>query len=433
MSIDVLNRFDGVCPKCGRVHKFTTDVYTGAGALDHLAEAVEKFHITNPYVIADQNTWAAAGEQVRARLEKAEYYVFNKTFLEPDETNLGLAFMYMNSACDGIICIGSGVLNDLCKMVAAISHKPYIIVATAPSMDGYASGNSSTVRDGMKITIESQCPNVIIGDTDILCKAPVKMMLSGLGDMIAKYVSICEWQISALVTGDYYCEDVAELVKVALKRCVDNAEGLLKRDPQAVEAVFEGLVISGASMFYAGSSRPVSGIEHYFSHVWDMRGISLHLPIEFHGIQCAVGALQTLKLYEKLVKITPNREKAMNFTHSFDLPAWHKKLCEFLGKSGEIMVELEKKEGKYDLKRHEKRLDCILENWDRILEIIHRELPSAAYLEELMTKLGMPKTLPEIGVDADLLKMTFKSTKDIRNKYVLSHLCWDLGIIDEIL
>ncbi len=433
MSIDVLNRFDGVCPKCGKVHKFTTDVYTGVGALDHLQEAMEKFHITNPYVVADLNTWAAAGEQVEARLEKAEYYVFNKTFLEPDETNLGLAFMYMGRECDGIICIGSGVLNDICKMVAAISHKPYIIVATAPSMDGYASGNSSTVRDGMKITIESQCPNVIIGDTDILCKAPVKMMLSGLGDMIAKYVSICEWQISALVTGDYYCEDVAELVKVALKRCVDNAEGLLKQDPKAVEAVFEGLVISGASMFYAGSSRPVSGIEHYFSHVWDMRGISMHLPIEFHGIQCAVGALQTLKLYEKLVKITPNREKALAYTRSFDLPAWHEKLCAFLGKSGEIMVELEKKEGKYDLARHEKRLDIILNNWDQILQIIKRELPSAAYLEDLMTKLGMAKTLPDVGVDESLLEMTFKSTKDIRNKYVLSHLCWDLGIIDEMI
>lgn len=433
MSIDVLTKYDGICPKCGRVHKFTTDVHTGAGALNKLPQALEKFHITKPYVIADRNTWAVAGEQVRAKLDKAEYYIFNKTFLEPDESNLGLAFMYMNSTCDGIICIGSGVLNDICKMVAAVSGKPYIIVATAPSMDGYASGNSSMVRDGMKITIESQCPNVIIGDTDILCKAPVKMMLSGLGDMMAKYVSICEWQISALVTGDYYCEDVAELVKVALKRCMENAEGLLKQDPVAVQAVFEGLVISGASMFYAGSSRPVSGIEHYFSHVWDMRGISLHLPVEFHGIQCAVGTLQTLKLYEKLVQIVPDREKALAYVRDFNLPAWHEKLCAFLGKSGEIMVELEKKEHKYDPARHAKRLEIILENWDTILGIINRELPSAAYLEERMTKLGMPKTLPDIGVDADLLELTFKSTKDIRNKYVLSHLCWDLGIIDEIL
>ena len=123
----------------------------------------------------------------------------------------------------------------------------------------------------------------------------------------------------------------------------------------------------------------------------------------------------------------------MAYVQSFDLPAWHETLRGFLGKSADAMIALEEKERKYDLQKHSCRLEIILNNWDTILQIIREELPPAETLERLMDKLGMPKTLPEIGVDADLLEMTFKSTKDIRNKYVLSHLCWDLGIIDEIL
>ena len=437
MGIEVLKELEAVHCLCGKEHSFTSDVVLGKGAIRQLPEVLAQLGVKRPYVVADQNTWQAAGQTALDLLNAAgitvQYYVFCKDPLEPDETNTGLAFMHYPESCDVVIAVGSGVINDICKIVAAVSGKPYVIVATAPSMDGYASATSSMAVDGLKRSLNSKCADVIIGDTDILCNAPIKTMLSGLGDMLAKYVSICEWRIAALVAGDYYCENIAALVRTALKRCVDNADGLLARDPAAVEAVFEGLVISGVAMNYAGVSRPASGVEHYFSHIWDMRGLSFDLPVETHGIQCAVGTLIAAKLYEKIVKLTPDKAKALAYVQSFDLPAWHETLRSFLGKSADAMIALEEKERKYDLQKHSCRLEIILNNWDTILQIIREELPPAETLERLMDKLGMPKTLPEIGVDADLLEMTFKSTKDIRNKYVLSHLCWDLGIIDEIL
>jgi hypothetical protein len=36
-------------------------------------------------------------------------------------------------------------------------------------------------------------------------------------------------------------------------------------------------------------------------------------------------------------------------------------------------------------------------------------------------------------VEAGLESMIFRATKDIRDKYVLSRLLWDLGILDEML
>jgi glycerol-1-phosphate dehydrogenase [NAD(P)+] len=340
--------------------------------------------------------------------------------------------MNYDPSCDAVIAVGSGVINDTGKILAATGNKPYIIVGTAPSMDGYASATSSMTRGGLKISLPSKSADVIVGDLDILKNAPMHMLVSGLGDMLAKYISICEWRIANLITGEYYCEEIAGLVRTALKKCVDNAKGLLERNEEAVKAVFEGLVIGGIAMTYAGVSRPASGVEHYFSHVWDMRGVEFGEKVELHGIQCAVGTLLAAKYYEKLKAIKPNKEKALAYATAFDYSAYSAQLTEFLGKGARSMRELEKTEGKYDLDRHAKRIDIIIANWDRMLKIIDEEIPASAELDELFSLIGAPKTVREIGIDPSTVPFTFKATKDIRDKYVLSRLCWDLGIIDEI-
>lgn len=425
-----------VC-SCGKVHvKDDGDCIVKRGAIALLPEYVKKFGCKKVFVIADVNTYAAAGEKVCKTLEENEIaytkHVFHETALEPDEKAVGSAIMHYDTACDLVVGVGSGVINDISKIVSNVTGNKYIIVGTAPSMDGYASATSSMTRDGLKISLNSKCADVILGDLDVLCEAPLKMMISGLGDMLAKYVSICEWRLSHLITGEYYCEEIADMVRTALKRCVDNAEGLLKRDEEAVKAVFDGLVLGGRAMKYAGLSRPASGVEHYFSHVWDMRGAEFGTAIELHGLQCAVGTLLAVKLYEQLVAITPNKEKALAYAKNFDFNAWADTLREFIGSGAENMIALEEKEQKYNVERHAARLDHILNHWDEILQIIKEELPSYAELDALFNLLGAPKTMKEIGIDESIAALTFKATKDIRDKYVLSRLCWDLGILDEM-
>lgn len=404
--------------------------------VNRLPEYINKFNAKKTFVIADKNTYSAAGETVCKILDNSGIgitkYVFSSDSLEPDESSVGLAVMNFDSECDVVLGVGSGVINDISKIVANVSNKPYIIVATAPSMDGYASATSSMTMDGIKISLPSKCADVIIGDIDILCKAPVKMMLSGLGDMLAKYVSICEWRLSNLINDEYYCPEIAALVRESLKRCTDNATRLLNGDKDAIRAVFEGLVLCGAAMKFAGVSRPASGVEHYISHVWDMRGAEFGTPVEFHGLQCALGTLIALKLYEKLVKITPDVKRAVEYTEKFDYEEYSGMLREFLGKSADGMIALEAKEQKYSTDSHKQRIKTIAENWDKILTVINEELPSYEELDALFTKLGLPKKPEDIGIDSSILPVTFKATKDIRDKYVLSRLCWDLGIIDEM-
>ena len=405
------------------------------GALQELPGLLAQYGAKKVFLIADKNTYAAAGKTAREIIEGSVQVlscVFNEAALEPDERSVGRAIMYYESDCDVVIGVGSGVINDISKIVANVAGKPYIIVGTAPSMDGYASATSSMTRDGLKISLNSKCADVIVGDLDVLCNAPAKMMASGLGDMLAKYVSICEWRIANLITGEYYCENIAQLVREALKKCADNAEGLLKRDKKAVKAVFEGLVIGGVAMAYAGVSRPASGVEHYFSHVWDMRGVEFGTQVELHGIQCAMATYQAIKLYEIVKTQTPDYEKAASYVNAFDQKAWEQTLRAFLGKGAEAMIALEKKEGKYRKDTHPARFAVIKENWDAILQIIEQELPSSEEIAKLLDIIGIPTDLRAIGVDAECARTTFKATKDIRDKYVLSRLAWDLGILEEL-
>ena len=423
---------------CGKIHNTQVDdVIIEKGAVRKLPEVLARYQAKKAFVLADENTYKAAGEKVCGILEENgiaySKFVFQGVSPEPDEFAVGSCMMHYDSSCDIIVAVGSGVINDIGKIAANVTGNPYVIVGTAPSMDGYASGTSSMAMDGLKVSLPSACANVIIGDIDILKDAPKRLLQAGLGDMLAKYVSICEWRIANLITGEYYCETIAQMVRTALKKCADNAEGLLKREEEAIKTVFEGLIIGGVAMSYAGVSRPASGVEHYFSHVWDMRALEFGTNMDLHGIQCAIGTLIASRLYEQIKKMTPDREKALAYAKEFEYSEWSATLKEFLGKSSEAMIALEEKEHKYDAELHAKRLEVILEKWDDILAIMDEELPASVQIEKIMEDIEAPKTPEEIGLGDTSLEVTFKATKDIRDKYVLSRLAWDLGVIDELV
>ena len=436
--MNYMNIINNAKCECGKVHSSLIDeCISEKGAINKLPDIIKKYNCKKTFIVADTNTYDAAGKSVCSILKNSNInyssYIYNSKNLEPNETAVGSVIMHFDKECDVVIGIGSGVINDISKILANVTNCKYIVVATAPSMDGYASATSSVTRDGLKISLNSKCANVVVGDIDILKNAPMHMLKSGLGDMIAKYVSICEWRISNIITGEYYCEKVANLIRTALKRCVDNANKLLERNENAVQAVFEGLVLGGVAMNFAGLSRPASGVEHYFSHIWDMRGEEFHSPVDLHGIQCAIGTLMSLKIYEKIKTVTPNREKAFDYVKNFNYDEWKNTLSSFLGKASDAMIEIEEKEQKYSVEKHKERFEIINNNWDKIIEIINEELPPSKDIEKLLTKIESPKSPHEIGIDEKDNLTAFMATKDIRDKYVLSRLAWDLGIIEDII
>ncbi len=426
--LEIVKEFNCSCKK---VHNAgIKQILVEKGGINKLPVFVKNFNAKSVFLVCDTNTFKVGGEKALGLLLLSGYvvntFIFPTTPFEPDENALNLLKSAYNNQ-DILVAVGSGVINDLSKILSCEKNIPYIIIASQPSMDGYASKTSSIISGGLKVTVNSKIADVIIGDVDILKTAPNIALISGFGDMIAKYISILEWKISNIINGEYYCEEIAKIINNAVKECVDNVEGLLNREEKAIEAVFYGLILGGVGMNYAGCSRPASGVEHYFSHIWDMRALEFNTPLSTHGIQCGIGTLYALKIYEQLKSIKVSKEKAVSFVKNFNFNAYSKKMQKFIGKASLSMIENEKVDKKYDIALHKVRIDKIIKNWEKIVELIN-ELPSYKDLFCLLNKIGAPTSISDIGLREDIKYDTFTFTKDIRNKYVLSTLCFDLGI-----
>lgn len=437
MNLVELLSHDGELCVCGKKHfALVKKVIVGKGSINQILDVVDGYGAKSVFVISDLNTEKVAGEKVKHILKNGgvivNSYVFpTKDPIAPNEEAVGSAIMHYDSS-DMIITVGSGVLNDIGKFVAKTSGKPYCVVGTAPSMDGYASGSSSMEVNGHKSTIHTKCPEVVIGDTEILKTAPEEMLRAGVGDIIAKYISICEWRISNIINGEYYCDKIAKMMNEAVAEVVASASKLMSRDEEAVGKVMNALILAGMAMNYAGITRPASGIEHYFSHIWDMRGLAFGDKVYFHGIQCGVGTVETLKFYEYISTLTPNMEKGVNYAKTFDEQKHNERMLEFIGEGAKSMIALNEKERKYDIEKHVKRLGVIIDKWAEIKKIIDK-LPSSESIEKLLKDIGAPATAENLGKTKKETALTLNYSKDIRDKYVASRLMWDLGVLDEAI
>ncbi len=436
MSINELLSGEFKCD-CGRIHSSSVKgCNISAGALNTLPDVLAKYGVRSTYIVCDSNTYKAAAERICGILDgtdiKYDVHIFTRPGkLEPDEAAVGEAVMDYKCQ-DAVIGVGGGVINDICKFLKKLTGKPYIICGTAPSMDGYASDSSSMLYRGVKTTVYTCTPDEIICDLDVLKNAPGDMLLAGIGDMAAKLISICEWRISSLITGEYYCEQIADIMRKYATVCCENAEKAVQRDAEALKTVAEGLVCAGIAMNFANNSRPASGIEHYYSHLWEMRAIEEGRDSKLHGISVGVATLIAIEKYGMLKTLTPDREKACAFLKSFDRDGWERSVKEYFGRTGEAIISIENRENKYSLENCEKRLDKIVEKWYKVMEIVNKELPAYEYIFGIFEKIGFPTSPEQIGESAESAKLAYIHTRDIRDKYILSRLTYDLGLDGEV-
>ncbi len=438
MTLDELTREEGIPCSCGKTHRCGLRFFrAGPGAVQSLPEALENRGRKHPMLVMDPNTERAAGAAVRkvltdANIPFSEFVFPTEGKMEPDEYAMGALVMSMDPGCDVIVAVGSGVINDCCKVLAHACGLPSMVVCTAPSMDGYCSNSASMIQHHIKVSLYNACPEAIIADTEILATAPDIMLQAGLGDMLAKYVSVCEWRISHLVHGDPYCEEIAGMVRACLKKIVAHAEGLMRREPEALKAVLEGLVISGISMAFAEISRPASGLEHYFSHIWEMQALQRGKPSDLHGIQVGVGTQLTLWIYEHMLSMeTVDEERAQQAMARFSQADWEKRMETIFGSIAPSVLEIEKKTGKNLPETQRDHLEKIVKHWPEIRSIISEELPPREQVCALMKSCGMPLTPTDLGLTRQDMLDALLGSREIRDKYLTSSLLWDLGLLDE--
>lgn len=296
---------------CGKSHKVDIQaIRVGSGVIQELPGILRDLGASHIFLVADNYTYEAAGRQVEQLLGQAGLAYHKRVFqtetpLVPNEYALGSVLAAMTSQDDMLLAVGSGTLNDVTKYVSARTGIPYVIAATAPSMDGYASTVAPTILDGFKTTLPAVYPAAIVADVDILKDAPMPMLTAGFGDIIGKFTSLADWRLSHQLNGEYYCPEVAGVIEAAVETCAANAQALAQREPQAIQAVTEALILSGLAMGMVGVSRPASGAEHQMAHYWEMDALRRGEEHPLHGNAVGVGTVLAASLYEMAAEYLP--------------------------------------------------------------------------------------------------------------------------------
>lgn len=296
------------------------------------------------FVVCDENTYDVAGKRVIELLKEAGSFshlcIIDSPGL-PTNANVGKVLIEagidretfdinaFSQNPDYILAVGSGSVNDVCRMVSYRLGIEYGVVGTAPSMDGYISVVAPLIVGERKIVYNCSVARHIIIDLNICSQAPEELLLAGVGDMIGKYIAILDWEISKKVTGEYYCEKVANMVLDATAKCVELAPTLFERGIAIIKNVIDGLLLSGLGIAYTGSSRPASGTEHMVGQTWEIMDIEKGKTPNLHGIEVGEATFMAIVMFKKVYEETEE--------------LWLKELIEKYLPSFESILELQKK------------------------------------------------------------------------------------------
>lgn len=419
---------------CGKEHYAALRaVRVGENALNELPKLVKAMGFKSLYLISDPITYGIAGEKcVRILADSGiQHQIIQLSHLGFDEATLGELTINMPVDCDLVVAVGTGTINDMTRYFSFKMGCPFFTVATAAPMDGFASSIAAIQVNHLKTTFDAQTPTAIIGDTEILKNAPYHMIAAGLGDLLGKFTCLCDWKLAKVINGEHYCGNIVELVESCVRNVLSSADKVTERDPETLGDVMNGLVLAGVAMSLYGNSRPASGCEHHMSHYWEMIFEQAGKRPVPHGTQVGVGTVLILKLVEKLQKTDVDFNAARVAAKSYDPVKWEDAIRTAYGPAAEGVIAMETKVQKNGTHARLARIDTIEAHWGEIGALL-ADLPSSEEIMNILRALNSPCLPGEIGVDHDLLKRTFLYCKEVRARYTILQMVWDLGLLDTL-
>lgn len=376
MTIEQMSKVDFDC-SCGKHHQMNIkQMIMGKGVLPRIKEIADPFKIGKILLVSDDHTFIAAGESVLKILKQDEFQVKNvilhseAKILIPDEKVIGTVLMNLDPDVTLMIGVGSGSINDTIKYISSRTDIPYVIVCTAPSMDGYVADGAPLILNGRKISFKATLPYGVLADTEIMKNAPQRLIQAGFGDVLGKLTALTDWKLSKELNGDYYCQTCVTLVERALSKVIEHVDGLKKREDDAILYLIEALNLTGVAMGLIGISRPASGAEHMLSHYWEMDFISRGEFPELHGIKVGIATVVIAEIFQQMKD---------------DLP-----------------------------------------------KDMRNDLPEPKYCKDLLNRMGAPDTPKEIGIEKELFYKSILEGYRVRDRYSILQLAVEKRKIKEI-
>lgn len=424
---------------CGREHRAPIqEVIVRPGAVHEVVALLDRLDVGKQgMVIADSNTYEAAGEEVVNRLCAAGYTIRLSLFatrdvIHPDEYAVGKVIFDLEPGTSFLLVVGSGCLTDTARVISYRTGIPFISVATAASMDGYASIGASMLIGGLKKTLSLGLPMAILADVDVLCAAPSPMTAAGFGDLLGKLNSRVDWKLAHLTDDEYYCQAVVDMIDEMLDSCAAQAKGIREHAPEALTALMQGLILSGIGMAMVGNSRPASGSEHHLSHYWEMKAISEQRPEHFHGKKVGVGTAVMAKFYEKFfardpfaIDLTDLQQRKTSYN------AWEERMHKEFGPVADSVIALKKPDFQ-EWDEQLKTIKALQTHWKQI-KALHEIEPSHKRVVDILQAAGAASQPEDIDVDADYLRQTLLNAHNVRTQPTVMTAADTLGWLEDIV
>jgi len=386
----------------------------------------EQFPGKKAIIVADATTYEVAGKAEEEFLRSAgiaqeEPFVFT----EPD---LHAEYQYMErlekrlALTDAVpVAVGSGTINDLTKLAAHLTGRSYLCVATAASMDGYTAYGASIIYHGNKQTFTCPAPQAVLADIEMIRNAPAELTASGYADLFAKVPAGADW-ILADELGVEAIEPTAwAIVQDGLHEALACPDGARAGTVEAITPLVEGLMLSGFAMQWSRTSRPASGAEHQFSHLWDMTHHTYNGKMPAHGFKVGIATLYLSALYEQLLNHPMEQLDIESCCAKWQ--QWEQQEArakEMFANTGFIDTVLAETRAKYVTKEElAKQLETLKTKWPIIRDRLLRQLLPSTEVKRRLQLVGAPVEPEEIGISKARLRESFLQAQHLRRRFTI--------------
>jgi glycerol-1-phosphate dehydrogenase [NAD(P)+] len=391
-------------------------------------------------VIADDKSFAAAGRDVVDALRGAGVVCREPIVLPADK--LYAEYAYIDQlrpqieSQEGVpVAVGAGTINDLVKLAAHLCGRPYLVVATAASMDGYTAYGASITYHGSKQTFDCPAPRGVLADLDVIAAAPEGLNASGYADLAAKCPAGADW-ILADFLGEESIDGAAwSTVQSQLRYWMADPAGVRRRDLEALRRVTTALMMTGFAMQAARTSRCASGAEHQFSHLWDMEHHAVVGVAPSHGFKVGIGSLASTALYETLAEMNIEQldvERAV--AHWPDAAANEAEIAALFAHD-ELAAKAREESAIKLVDRDALRvqLQRLARGWPELHRRLAAQLFPWAELRDMLAAAGCPVDSAAIGISPDRLRRSYRQAYHIRRRFTVLDLAKRTGLMEPAL
>ena len=400
-------KYLGPC-SCGRNHELRTKlVVCEYGALKSFDRYMDDCGLSGfRTVIYDTNTYNLPG---MIHVAADQEIVLEAKGLHSEKGLIEDCMTRFVRTPDYVVVVGGGTLMDFGRYSAWKLGIPFVAIPTIVSSDGFTADICSIIIDGQKKSIPMQAADAVICDMDIIAGAPMFLTIAGVQDILAKHVSIADWKIASLVSGEYFCQRVCDMAQEALDIMVRCARELQEGKAPDLEAMAYTQMLSGLTMQILSNSRAASGAEHLVAHLVEMKPKYFENAHGLHGECVGVGTLMCCKAYHELAKRESVEVKPF-------APLDETWVREVFGPLADGIL----KENENDVLKTfdpQRIADC----WPQIREII-AAIPSYEELDKLYADIGAKHTLEELGIDPACESEFLAISSAIRNRLTLARM-----------